>query len=100
MSEADAEIAEQAFEALLSCATCCIGTIRRHLDLASKKETIISATITQSVEDDIVASGEPKSVQTCFDRLARKAAGTLPHTFSPAEITALAQSFAKTCLKR
>lgn len=100
MSEADEDIAEQAFEELLSCATCCIGTVRRNLDLASKKETIVSATITQSVEDDIVATGEPKSVQACFDRMARKSAGTLPHTFSPAEITALAQSFAKTCLKR
>ena len=40
-----------------------------------------------------------KSVQACFDAPTRKAAGSLPHTFSPAEINALAQSFAKTCLK-
>jgi hypothetical protein len=99
LSEADEGIAEQAFEGLLSCAICCIGTVRRQLDLASKKETTVSATITQFLDDEM-ASGGPKSVQACFDALARKATGSLPHTFSPAEINALAQSFAKTCLKK
>jgi hypothetical protein len=100
VSEADEDVAEQAFEDLLSCAICCIGTVRRRVDLASKKETTVSATITQFVEDEMTANGGTKSVQACFDRLVRKAAGPLPHTFSPAELTALAQSFAKTCLKK
>jgi hypothetical protein len=99
LSEADEGVAEQAFDGLLSCAICCIGTVRRRLDLASKKETTVSATITQFLDDE-TASGGAKSVQACFDALARKAAGALPHTFSPAEINALAQSFAKTCLKK
>jgi uncharacterized protein YecT (DUF1311 family) len=99
LSEADEGVAEQAFEGLLSCAICCIGTVRRRLDLASKKETIVSATITQFLDDEM-ATGGAKSVQACFDALARKAAGSLPHTFSPVEINALAQSFARTCLKK
>ncbi len=100
VSEADEDVAEQAFEDLLSCAICCIGTVRRRVDLASKKETTISATITQFIEAEMAANGGPKSVQACFDRLVRKAAGPLPHTFPPAELAALAQSFAKTCLKK
>jgi uncharacterized protein YecT (DUF1311 family) len=99
LSEADEDTAEQAFDDLLSCAICCIGTVRRRLDLAGKKETTVSATITQFLGEEM-ATGGPKSVQACFDGLARKAAGPLPHTFSPAEITAMAQTFAKTCLKR
>jgi uncharacterized protein YecT (DUF1311 family) len=99
LSEADEGVAEQAFEGLLSCAICCIGTVRRRLDLVSKKETMVSATITQFLDDEM-ATGGAKSVQACFDALTRKAAGSLPHTFSPAEINGLAQSFAKTCLKK
>ena len=99
VSEADEEVAEQAFDDLLSCAICCIGTVRRRLDLASKKETMISATITQFVGDEMAAGGS-RSVQACFDGVVRKAARPLPHTFSPAEITTLAQSFPKTCLKK
>ena len=99
VSEAGEEAAEQAFDDLLSCAICCTGTVRRRLDLASKKETMISATITQFVGDETAAGGS-RSVQACFDGVVRASARSLPHTFSPAEITTLVQSFLKTCLKK
>jgi hypothetical protein len=47
-----------------------------------------------------MASGGPRSIQACLDGLVRKAAGPLPHTFSAAELTGLAQTFASTCLKK
>jgi uncharacterized protein YecT (DUF1311 family) len=99
LSEADEDIAERAFDDLLSCAICCIGTVRRRLDVSTKKETTLSATITQFLSDEM-ASGGPRSIQACLDGLVRKAAGPLPHTFSAAELTGLAQTFASTCLKK
>jgi uncharacterized protein YecT (DUF1311 family) len=98
LSEVDEDVAERAFDDLLSCAICCIGTVRRRLDVSTSKETTFSATITQFPSDEM-ASGGPRSVQACFDGLVRKAAGPLPHTFSGEELRALAAAFAKTCLK-
>lgn len=101
LSEADENVAEEVFEDLMSCAVCCVGTVRRRLDVATKKATTISVTITQLVEDEVAnGTGGRPSVQACFDGVTRKAAGSLPHTFSPTEITALARNFAKTCLKK
>lgn len=99
LSEVDDDVAEQAFDNLLSCAICCVGTVRRHLDLASKEEKTVSATILQSLGDDMAAGGQ-RSMQACFDQLVSKATGSLPHTLSVGELTALAQTFAKTCVKK
>jgi uncharacterized protein len=99
LSEADDEVAERAFDDLPSCAICCIGTVRRRLDVSTRKETIVSATVAQFPGDEMVSGGSG-SVQSCFDGLVRKVAGPLPHTFSADELTALARTFAETCLKR
>jgi hypothetical protein len=99
LSEADDDIAEGALEDLLSCAICCIGSVRRRLDVSTMKEATLSATITEFPSDEM-ATGGSESVQACLDSLVREAAGSLPHTFSAAELTALAQTFAKTCLKK
>ena len=99
LSEADDEVAERAFDDLPSCAICCIGTVRRRLDVSTRKETIVSATVAQFPGDEMVSGGSG-SVQSCFDGLVRKAAGSLPHTFSADELTALARTFGETCLTR
>jgi uncharacterized protein len=101
LSEADEELADAHMDSLSLCAVCCTGSVRRRLAIASKTETTVSATVERllsrdATEDALDYTDEPK--QICFDDILAKAAGTLPHTFPPAELKAIAQSFAKTCV--
>lgn len=97
LSEADEELADANMDSVALCAACCTGSVRRRMVIASKTETTVSATVDQLLSRELgEADAEP--AQACFDNLLGKAAGTLPHTFTPAELKAIAQSFAKTCV--
>ena len=103
LSEGDEQLANDTIDALAFCAVCCTGTVRRTLDLVSRQEATVSATVDELLSEDAAATpgedGEP--AQACFDGVVRKAAGgTLPHTFTAPDVSALAASFAKQCLKR
>ncbi|MBK8174653.1 MAG: hypothetical protein IPK66_05030 [Rhodospirillales bacterium] len=98
LSEADEDMANDNIDALAFCAICCTGTVRRTIDVTSKNEKTISATVVELVSDD-ADMDEDEGAQKCFDGLIHKAAPTLPHTFSLADLKALAASFSKTCLK-
>lgn len=96
LSEADEMLADENMDTLALCAICCTGTVRRSLNLATREETTVSATVDRllSRESEGAASG---AAQGCFDGVLGKAAGTLPHTFGAAELKAVAQTFARSC---
>jgi uncharacterized protein len=99
LSEADEAVAEEHMDDVASCAICCMGTVRNHIDIASMAETSLSVTIDQLVNEDTgrVAANDP---QACLDGIIGKAAGKLPHTFPIAELKPLAQAFVKVCAKK
>lgn len=96
LSEADEQAAVSIVGGLPSCALCCTGTIRRRLDIASKQEQTISATVDQLLSAEAGGS-DADPMQACFDDLIRKQAPSLPHTFSPDALRALAAAFSKQC---
>jgi len=96
LSEADETLADENMDTLALCAVCCTGTVRRSLDLASKQETTVSATVDLLLSREAEGGGSG-SAQACFDSVIAKAAGSLPHTFPAAELKTLAKTFARTC---
>lgn len=96
LSEADEELADGNMDSLALCAICCTGTVRRRLVIAGKTETTLSATVDRLLSREADA-GSVEPAQACFDDLLGKAAGTLPHTFTAAQLKTIAQSFAKSC---
>ena len=96
LSESDEQVPDPAVGGLPSCALCCAGTIRRQLDVASKQEKTISATVDQLLSAEADADNADP-MQKCFDGLIRKEAPLLPHTFSPDALRALGTAFAKQC---
>ena len=97
LSEADEELADANMDSLALCAACCTGTVRRRLAIAGKTETTLSATVDRLLSRD-AGEGDAEPAQICFDDILGKAAGTLPHTFPVAELKAIAQLFAKSCV--
>lgn len=97
LSEADEDLADANMDSIALCAICCTGSVRRRLAIAGKTETTVSATIDRLLSSE-GGSDDSEPAQVCFDQLLGKAAGPLPHTFTAAELQAIAQSFAKTCV--
>lgn len=96
LSEADEPLADENMDTLALCAVCCTGTVRRSVDLSNHEETTVSATVDRLLSRD--AEGlVSASAQACFDNVLAKAAGTLPHTFTAAELHTVASTFAQTC---
>jgi hypothetical protein len=82
-------------EGLPWCMVCCYGVLHFQHRLGRESDTLAFATI-ESLE---MGSGDDPTLM-CLDGIVRKAAGTLPATFSPQDLKGIAERFQAECAKK
>ena len=87
--------------AIDTCVNCCFATLRYRQDPASGDETFVGATV-KEIRGAAAGGGGTQpaatnSVQACFEKRVRQAAGQLPHTFSGQELKGLADDVRQNC---
>ncbi|MFQ5765101.1 MAG: hypothetical protein ACE5GT_09240 [Rhodospirillales bacterium] len=75
----------------------CIGTVHYRYNLSDGSRELLGVTLEQ-LEDSSYAE-KTYRVQACFNAVVAKAAGELPHRFSPQDLGALKERFRTTCIE-
>ncbi len=91
------EIQLEPYEDLETSAGGCIGTVHYRYDLSDGSRELLGVTLEQ-LEDSSYAE-KTYRVQACFNAVVAKAAGDLPHRFSPKDLGALKERFRKACIE-
>jgi len=86
------------YDDLDTAAASCIGVATTEFDLEAGTAALVSITVTRLIDEDPDRVARHRH-QACFNRVVATAIPSFPQTLSPAEVTALAETFETECLR-